>query len=232
MRELCKTHKLVLAPDGKCVVCRRPPQSAFTLREEHETLISRVFTALMGAGLLAGIASLIYASGLDPGYTGARVTNRSLDGEVTSAGATVESRTSAVAADPAAPQNEPEAGAKSGKDNVRPTPTKQGAEASTLEKTGATVPNEKVQEVQVVMFATRWCDICDRARSLLLTRGVTLIEHDIDADKGAAQKLAKLNPALTVPTFQIAGRTFIGFNPWDIQDAVQEAAEQRLARGP
>src|SRR5688572_2745328 len=72
MRELCPTHKLVIAPDGKCVLCRRPPLRLFAVREEHEDAISKVFTALLGVGLTAAAAALIYVSTLDAGYTGGR----------------------------------------------------------------------------------------------------------------------------------------------------------------
>jgi glutaredoxin len=76
------------------------------------------------------------------------------------------------------------------------------------------------------MYATPWCFICDRARDFLLARNVVLTEYDVDRDKEAARRLTKANPSASLPTFEVGGRTYVGFNPWDLEDAVRDAAQQ------
>lgn len=229
MRELCQTHKLVLAPDGKCVVCRRPARPLFAVREEHETWISRVFTGLLGVGLLIGFGSLLYLSGIGPGYTGGRYELRgSADATGSLQRATQNSQAEAPGSNPADPVS---AAAETGE----ATDAQDAAGAARPAQAEPAVPNKPraepaaLQEVEVTMYATPWCNICDHARSFLHARNVVLIERDIEREPKAAQQLATINPALSVPTFEIAGRAYVGFNAWDIEDALQEAAEEPVA---
>jgi len=45
MSELCAVHKIVAAPDGRCVLCHRPKLSFVA---EDESVASKTFTALLG----------------------------------------------------------------------------------------------------------------------------------------------------------------------------------------
>jgi mycoredoxin len=193
---------------------------------EQETRIGRVFTGLLGVCLLAAFAALIYVSRLDSGYTGARYAPAPGTAKARPQRPTPDARASAA----------PEAVA------AQPTPRAQPAAAAGPPASSQPAPSparpassqpDELHEVEVTMYATPWCDICDRARDFLLARDVTLIEHDIDRDPGAARRLAKLNPGQSVPTFVIAGRTHVGFSPWEIQDALRDAGRERYsARAP
>jgi glutaredoxin len=86
--------------------------------------------------------------------------------------------------------------------------------------------------VAVTMYVTPWCSICDRAREFLLARNVVLTERDIERAPASVRRLRKLNPALSVPTFEIEGQPYVGFNAWDLEDAIRNAKEKRYARLP
>jgi glutaredoxin len=241
MRELCQTHNLVIAADGKCVLCRRPPARLFAVREEHETLISRVFTGLLGVCLVAALCALIYMSQLDGGYRGGKyvpgpvalgqlsaqqqqLLQQALqeDGQTAETSGAVDAST-ATAEDGAAPAVQPASVQKSAATAAREP-------AATSAVTKAAAP---LAPVAVTMYATPWCFICDRARDFLLARNVELIEYDVDRDREAERRLKKGNPSASLPTFEIAGRTHVGFNPWDLEDALRSAAvPSQSARAP
>ena len=67
---------------------------------------------------------------------------------------------------------------------------------------------------------------CDRARDFLLARNVVLTEYDVDRDKQAERRLTKANPSASLPTFEIAGRVYVGFDPWGLEDALRDAVPQ------
>jgi glutaredoxin len=222
MRELCQTHNLVIAADGKCVLCRRPPARLFAVREEHETLISRVFTGLLGVCLVAALGALIYMSQLDGGYRGGKyvpgpvalgqlsarqqqLLQQALqeDRQSTETSGAVDAG-AATAEDAAAPAGQPASVQKSAATAARKP-------AATSAVTQASAP--AFAPVAVTMYATPWCFICDRARDFLLARNVELTEYDVDRDKEAERRLKKGNPSASLPTFEIAGRTHVGFNP-------------------
>jgi glutaredoxin len=223
MRELCQIHKLAIAPDGKCVLCRRPSLRLFAVREEHETIISRVFTGLLGVCLAAAASALVYMSMLDAGYTGGKyvagppLAKLSLPAPVPAETAQDDASTAARSTPPALARPEP--GSRVTADEPDP-----GAAA-----TADGAPTVMLQPVAVTMYATPWCDICDRAREFLLARDVVLTEYDIDRDRSAERRLATINPGVSVPTFEIGGRPFVGFNPWDLQDAIRAAATAKVA---
>ena len=52
---------------------------------------------------------------------------------------------------------------------------------------------------KVVMYCTDWCPYCDRARSLLADKGVTVLEIDVDAVPGAREEMRARSGRDTVP---------------------------------
>jgi len=232
MRELCQTHNLVIAADGKCVLCRRPPARLFAVREEHETLISRVFTGLLGVCLVAALGALFYMSRLDGGYRGGKYVpgpvalgQLSAQQQQLLQQALQEDRqssedTDAVDASTATVEDAsaPAVQAQSAHNSAAATARKPAATGAARQASAAFAP------VEVTMYATPWCFICDRARDFLLARNVLLTEYDVDRDKEAERRLKKANPSASLPTFEVAGRTHVGFNPWDLEDALRSAA--------
>jgi glutaredoxin len=212
MRELCKTHGLVLAPDGKCILCRRPPGGpAFALSEEQESVVSRGVTVLLGACLAAAAGAIVYASQLPPGYSGERHSDRS------QGPAQIDETEEPVREQPDAGRPEPN---KVTLGALAPKPKLKPGDRVAKEPSG----RPAYAGVEVTMYAAPWCYICDRTRDFLLARDVVLVEHDIDRDAKAVRQLAKVNPQKTLPTLEIGGRVYVGFNPWELEDALRAAA--------
>jgi glutaredoxin len=246
MPELCKTHNLVLATDGKCVLCRRPKLPIFAVREETEDMISRVFTWLLGACLLAAFAALLYVTQLDAGYEGAKYVaapgQGRADGSAPNLGAprtaagVANAKEQAASAEAAQSPAQPEAKSTAGKTATaakNPSPTRPPAAIAAPETQARPVQHEVSgaarASVNVTMYAAPWCYICDRARDFMGARDVGFKEIDIERDPAGARRLAKLNQTMTVPTFEIEGRAYVGFNPWDLEDAIRDAALQHVA---
>ena len=62
---------------------------------------------------------------------------------------------------------------------------------------------------KVVMYCTDWCPYCDRARSLLADKGVTVLEIDVDAVPGAREEMRARSGRDTVPQIFI-GDSHVG----------------------
>jgi glutaredoxin len=218
MRELCASHNLVLGADGKCVLCRRPKQPLFAVREETESLVSKVFTWFLFLCLLAAGGALINASRLGAGYTGGRYT------------AAPDQRRADASSPQSATKLAQNARPRARGDQPRQAPTRAAQKPSAITSAAAVAA---APPVPVTMYSAPWCYICDRSRDFLLARNVTLTELDIERDHAAAKRLRQLNPTSSLPTFEVAGRVYIGFNPWDLEDAIRDAMLQRYsARTP
>ena len=65
----------------------------------------------------------------------------------------------------------------------------------------------------IVMYCTRWCPACRRARVWFQGHNLEFIEVDIDAVPGAADQVKRwANGTRTTPTFDIDGTILVGFD--------------------
>ena len=233
MRDLCKSHNLVVGPDGKCVLCKRATSPPIPLvSDETEALISKIFTWILCACLVGAGASLVYVWRLDPGYQGARYVGAPSDGAARDTPSS-PTGTPALAAQARATAQR----ANGERETPAQKPNAAGAQkpksADTKRAAAQPAGAKPTEPVDVVMYSAPWCSICDRSRDYLLARNVTLTERDIDRDQAAARKLKKIDPSLPLPSFEIGGKSFVGFNPWQLEDAIREASLQRYsARTP
>lgn len=85
-----------------------------------------------------------------------------------------------------------------------------------------------LNEVQVEMYATTWCGSCRRARTYLDFNGIAYTEYDIDQDEDAKERLSKLNPRRSIPTFQIDEVVQIGFSAESLEYKLNQAVRRRL----
>lgn len=81
--------------------------------------------------------------------------------------------------------------------------------------------------VDVVMYATRWCPHCARARTYLKSRGIDYVEVDVEQDQEGARRRDEVNPQKSVPTFLIDDIVLVGFNPQGIERAIDASAKKR-----
>jgi glutaredoxin len=65
----------------------------------------------------------------------------------------------------------------------------------------------------VVLYCTRWCPTCYRARAFFEQRGIPYTEIDINYDKEAAQRVRGwANGNQTTPTVEIDGTVIVGYD--------------------
>lgn len=65
--------------------------------------------------------------------------------------------------------------------------------------------------VPVVMYSTRWCPYCVRARQLLAGKGAEVEEIAVDRDPGRREEMYTLSGRRTVPQIWIGPRHIGGF---------------------
>jgi glutaredoxin 3 len=63
--------------------------------------------------------------------------------------------------------------------------------------------------VQVVMYATRWCPYCERARQLLARKGISFEEIDIDGSPERKREMVTRSGRTSVPQIFV-GSTHVG----------------------
>ena len=77
----------------------------------------------------------------------------------------------------------------------------------------AEVPTAPLPSGGVVLYCTRWCVDCRRARAWLEEHGIRYTEVDVNANPVAARKVRQwANGALVTPTFDINGTIVVDFD--------------------
>ena len=60
--------------------------------------------------------------------------------------------------------------------------------------------------IDVVIFTTRWCPFCIRAKSLLDQKGISYQEIAVDGDAAARHEMAEAAGSTSVPQIWIGGQ--------------------------
>jgi len=84
-----------------------------------------------------------------------------------------------------------------------------------------------MRQIEVTMFMTDWCPVCQRAQAFLDAHGYRYLPLDVERDQGAAAALSSINPVLSVPTFDIDRQVLVGFEPRQLELALLRAAQRR-----
>lgn len=235
MSDLCAVHKIVAAPDGRCVLCRRPKFSL--VAEEDESVGSKLFTALLGLGLLAAMGLAAYTFMMPSAHVANGTRSVAMEGGASlanNAPARVEPDQQPLAENkPAQPDVralKPEVDTSAGQ--AKPAAAAPSGKRARARTVGKKIVDPRLIEarksVKVTMYSAPWCFICDRARSFLEAREVALTDYDVDVDVEAEKRLQQLNPSGSIPTFIVDGKTIVGFHPWGLEDLIDEAAQQHF----
>ncbi len=72
----------------------------------------------------------------------------------------------------------------------------------------------------VELFTTSWCPYCKRARAFFQEKGIPVIEHDIEREAGARDRLLALTGREAVPAALIGDKLVLGFSPSEYQAAL------------
>ncbi len=93
-----------------------------------------------------------------------------------------------------------------------------------LQGTGSERSKEKrpYGDIRVIMYMTSWCPYCAKARNLLRSLDVRLIEYDIERDKDRKQEmLSKSGGSTGVPLIDVEGTIIRGYNPGALKAAIE-----------
>lgn len=218
MAQICETHQLALAADGKCVLCRRAERPAGPLVSRRiETTGDKVVTIGLLACMVAATGALVW------------VLQQPAPTAQTSGDTTLAS--TAVAAPDVPPPivTAADAGTTDGGPGAPKANAATTAQVEALTEGAVTrARRERIEaeraKVKVTMYATQWCSICDAARFYLQAARVDFVELRIDQDEAAAKRLERLNRAKTVPTFTVNDSVLVGYNAYEIEAKISAAA--------
>jgi glutaredoxin len=84
--------------------------------------------------------------------------------------------------------------------------------------------------VDVVVYTTRWCPACRRAKAWLSGHGIAYEERDIEADDRYAHMMRAINPGGQIPTFDVEGDVMVGFDSGRLMAMRERAARKRADR--
>jgi glutaredoxin 3 len=105
------------------------------------------------------------------------------------------------------------------------------------EPPGATAPSaartpleRAMHAVQIVVYSRPDVPECARARTWLLTRGYVFKERNVDADHDARTAWGAISPDGALPSFDVDGQAFGGFDPARLEGALEYAGARRLQR--
>lgn len=256
--ERCPEHGLALAPDGKCTLCRRSKVILYD-QESPSRVATLLLGLCFVLSLVFGIqwardpASFPLAEYLDSAVPTAEPITPDLpeapqqhqpvsEGELAAKRlaaeqAAEEEPTEGDAPDEAKPHDSPASAEGEPPDDTAAKAATAEEEAVRDAERSAMVQNQiadherqaALRSLHVVMYATRWCPFCAKAREHMRRLGIGYTERDIDQDAVASARHRELNPAGSLPTFDIEGETLIGFDPSTF-DAALDRALARSAR--
>jgi glutaredoxin len=209
----CPQHGLAIAPDGKCVRCRR--EEAERAQPEPIDMPKPVARARTAAAAIALAMIALAIAGV--------VWRRSAtSGGAAPAASVPPSATSAHAPiDAAAPPLLPLVSVKLPPD---PEPTAPAASAKDERLARA------MRDVPITMYSKRGDANCERARAWLFANGYVYTDRDVEHDTEAAQARSALTGNNDVPVLDVGGQALVGFDPVRVTRALEYAAAKRLQR--
>lgn len=86
---------------------------------------------------------------------------------------------------------------------------------------------KKRGSVQITLYGTDWCGVCDRARKYMRDKHIPFEDFDIERDQQARTRAHALNPQGSVPTITIDKELLIGFSPDSLEERIARAARAR-----
>lgn len=66
--------------------------------------------------------------------------------------------------------------------------------------------------MNVALYTTPTCPYCHQARAFLSARGVRFTEHDVSADRAAADEMIKRSGQMGVPVITVGDQVVVGFD--------------------
>lgn len=85
-----------------------------------------------------------------------------------------------------------------------------------------------MQQAQVIVYGTKWCGFCKRARAYLADRNIPFVDRDVERDPGANAEILRkcaangVNYNGGVPVIDVRGHILLGFSAKAIEQALRE----------
>lgn len=201
--------------DGRCVICRRGDPEVGAPKTSSELPLVIVFVVF---------AVLVTGSGA---YW--------LSKKLTSSKATVDVPNQPAAQAPTASvqYREPELVRPLGPvDNPRPALSDEIILKPSVTATAMTQEeiDRRKKRVPVTMFVRPQCNLCDQARLFMQARGYSLRVLDVTTSPTDEVELQSLNPASTVPTFNVDDKVLVGYDPNVLDATIEKQALKRVKR--
>lgn len=221
-RSRCPTHDLALGPAGDCVLCRRslapeqPPP-----RGRVAVLVVAAFAVVFGVAF--GVRSLVRGPDRSPPPPPVLAAAEPPSAPV--APPSAESRTRARPSHQRARWATPPT-----RERPPPEPRALGAPPEAPSGPDPDQLRSARRRVSITMYSASWCPTCRNAEAYLREHHIRFTRRDIEDSERNRERLHDLNPAHTIPTFQLDERVHIGFGPRSFEAALDEAALARLAR--
>ncbi len=73
---------------------------------------------------------------------------------------------------------------------------------------------------RVIVYSTPTCPYCIRLKQFLSENNIAFEEHDVAADRAAAQEMTRLSGQMGVPVLNIEGEIIVGFEKGKIKSAL------------
>jgi glutaredoxin 3 len=243
MRGRCEEHHLALGPDGRCVLCKRrdrpvstPPAPAPS--HAPGVVVISPWLILGGIAVMATVAAA--ALGLLPIAPQTISALPAPEPVAVPEGVLPQAQVPAAEALPGlalppspVPAPIPIGSSAPPEEMAEPSPNEGAEEAGRADAEQARMEEllrTARKRVSITMYSTTWCPHCDRARQYLRTHDISATEHDIDQSTTAAERLARVNPRKSVPTFEVDDEVVIGFSARGLEGAIERAAQTRLRR--
>jgi len=221
----CTEHGLVAGADGRCVVCRRGESPV--VEQTSSDLPAVVFGIGIALVFVSGVGYALYRRlGSEaeppsrPAETADAETTTAASGPWRGTWASDRAETTTAASGPA----EPPARAPRRSDPPEvPSSVEQAPPAPISDLEARRALRRKVR---LTMYLKPQCELCDRARSWLAREGVQVSTLDVEASPTDKVLLTSVNPAGTVPTFDIGGEIIVGYDRSLLEEAVDRAAKK------
>jgi len=203
----CTVHGLILGPDGRCVICRRGEEERKAATSSDLPVVA--FAAVVGVAVILVL-----------GYWLTRGVSQMMARDVPQAVATAPAD-DARALPPAPPATSPFPIRSDG--DATPTAVALPDQPTTVEELEAAK-----RTVKIVLYTGDNCSLCSRAREFLAERNYNFQEINVDKSETDAILLKSLNPAGSVPTFDVEGKVLVGYNRSTLDKEITRVGKARL----
>ena len=212
----CSIHGLILAEDGKCVICRRGA-AGVGADEPRRTISEPMWAVIIGGVILIGAGAwLVFADPFSskPKPGGEKVVLFSSTAEPTTA-AIVETppprkTTVFVNLDPPATSS-----AAAVEEPVSTDPTEQQIQAA-------------MRQVKIVMFSAGSDPFCEQVRTFLRKRKYTFTDYDVEKSETDRVEMQARDRSGTIPVLDVEGQILVGFDRQEFESTVRRIAEARI----